>query len=136
MKVLFLLVIAVLPMIAATQTQQVKPPLYSEKITAQYDPGILDTTRMYASKYGKTARLTQDNMPCVIPYSNTRPIPNSAKGKTLPNDIPNAWDHQKKPSQPWLQYPVPDKFPKVKRGIPDLWEKDSVMMRIAPQRKK
>ncbi|GAB3425818.1 hypothetical protein [Niabella aquatica] len=52
----------------------------------------IDTTNMYSSKYGKVARLTQDNMPCIIPYNATKHMPNAFnKNQPLPNEIPNAW---------------------------------------------
>ena len=52
---------------------------------------LLDTTNMYASKYGNVARLTYDNMPCIMPYNNAVKMPNTAEGKRMPLDIPNAW---------------------------------------------
>lgn len=54
----------------------------------------LDTTHMYNSKYGPVARLTQDNMPCIMPYASVHAIPNAAPKRAVPNEIPNLWKNK------------------------------------------
>ncbi len=57
---------------------------------------LIDTTNMYNSRYGPVARLTQDNMPCIMPYTTAVPIPNAAKLGATQHEIPNFWK-----SEPW-----------------------------------
>ncbi|MGN7787433.1 hypothetical protein ACTJIJ_23065 [Niabella sp. 22666] len=65
----------------------------------------LDTANMYNSRYGAVARLTQDNMPCIMPYAAAVPIPNAAKRRTTPQEIPNFWK-----GEPWKYRPRPNKY--------------------------
>lgn len=80
---------------------------YSQKITIQkvpknhpvYQPAFenwLDTSNMYQSRYGSVARLTQDNMPCIMPNHPVQPIPNATDRNTLPGGIPNLWKNKPK----------------------------------------
>ncbi len=75
----------------------------------------LDTTNMYNSRYGAVARLTQDNMPCIMPYAPVKPIPNAAK-RRAPNEIPNFWKGEpwkyRKPNQ---HLPVPEISPQPEK---------------------
>lgn len=64
----------------------------------------LDTSNMYNSRYGPVARLTQDNMPCIMAYTPLKSIPNAAEEKQTPNDIPNFWK-----GEPWKYRTQPSK---------------------------
>ncbi len=108
---------------------QNRPLLYIKPKAAYIDsisnsPGWLDTTHIYSSKYGKVARLTQDNMPCILPYDNTIEIPNATGWKQVP-DIPNVWKGSRYPYRTPPKKPVPYLAPYGKNNTPELW-KDSV----------
>lgn len=66
---------------------------------------LLDTSNMYNSRYGAVARLTQDNMPCIMPNAFVTPIPNAAKRRPAPDKMPNFWK-----GQPWKYRPRPNKY--------------------------
>ena len=57
----------------------------------------VDESKTHTSRYGKVARLTLDNMPCIMPYTISTPIPNAGEELAIPPDIPNLW---KKPYSP------------------------------------
>ncbi|HMR84789.1 MAG TPA: hypothetical protein PKE30_16705 [Niabella sp.] len=125
------IIIVVIAICFSTALQAQNRPLLYIKPKAVYNdsisnsPGLLDTTHMYSSKYGKVARLTQDNMPCILPYNNTIEIPNATGRKQAPTEIPNAWKDGRYPSLTQPQKPVPHLAPHGKSNTPYL-KTDSV----------
>ena len=73
---------------------------------------------MYSSRYGIVARLKIDIMPCIMPYADAKAIPNPAKNKRTPSDIPNLW---KRPleKQPEVKLKPPFSPTPPKISIPD-----------------
>jgi len=125
------IIIAVITICFSTVINAQNGPLVRIKPKAGYNdstqnvPAWIDTINMYSSQYGKVARLTQDNMPCIMPYNTTIEIPNPVGRKQVPNDIPNAWRGSKYPTRTLPKYPIPNLTPHGKTNIPGLW-KDSV----------
>lgn len=118
--------------VAATAIAQKGPSLRIKPKTGQNDsrPNSLtwiDTTNMYSSQYGRVARLTQDNMPCIMPYNTTIEIPNVSGQKQVPTDIPNAWKSRKYPARALPKYHIPNVAPQGKYyNTPDIWKPDSL----------
>ncbi|MGC4234417.1 MAG: hypothetical protein QM594_15665 [Niabella sp.] len=125
------IIIAVVAICFSTVLKAQNGPLLHVKPKAGYNdsiynsPSWMDTTNMYSSKYGKVARLTQDNMPCILPYNNTIEIPNATGQKQAPADIPNAWKGGRYPSRALPKKPVPHLAPHGKGNTPYLWKTDS-----------
>ncbi|MCH5718155.1 hypothetical protein [Niabella hibiscisoli] len=96
---------------------------------------LLDTSNMYSSHYGSVARLTQYNMPCIMPYTSAVPIPNAARRETTANEIPNFWK-----SEPWKyrnqlrkSTPTPQSWNKTKDfKTPGVWNKDMLTVKPFP----
>ncbi|GAB3010755.1 hypothetical protein GCM10027051_10860 [Niabella terrae] len=133
MKYLFLGFIISLPMMMAAQTQPDHPSLISTKPAIVSD--ILDTSHMYASRYGQVARLTLDNMPCILPYKNQTRIPNAVEGKSVPRDIPNAWNIPEKSLHSGdldCDYKKPFQRLQWKNGLPFIYGRDSLARLILP----
>jgi hypothetical protein len=85
----------------------------------------LDTTNMYNSKYGAVARLTQDNMPCIMPYAAAVPIPNAAKRRTTPQEIPNFWKYKRPQNFPGKPMPLPESLQKPQSfKSPGIWKQE------------
>ncbi|MCH5597589.1 hypothetical protein [Niabella ginsengisoli] len=130
MKILFSTLLISFAMLAAAQNRIL---LKSEKKI----PDLIDTTNMYSSKYGNVARLTYDNMPCIMPYNNSVSIPNTAHGKRTPADIPNAWKWKPKQRKFEADGNTPNVFPKKynPNNTPNLWKRDSMTLRMIPEKK-
>lgn len=75
---------------------------------------LLDTSNMYNSRYGAVARLTQDNMPCIMPNAFVTPIPNAAvkRKKSQPDNIPNFWKYKRPPAFQGKPMPIPESLQK------------------------
>jgi len=92
-------------------------------------PELLDTANMYASRYGKVARLTQDNMPCILPYDHSVPMPNAGRGQSTPGQIPNLWKRKKLPHSGKVPPATPYRWPYNKDSAPYFWFKDSAKIK-------
>lgn len=133
MKYLFLVLAFPFPMLMGAQTQPKHPSRIKTKPAIV--SGVLDTSHMYGSRYGQVARLTLDNMPCILPYKSRVRIPNPMEGQSVPRDIPNAW----KLSEKSLHSGGPDPNDKKplqrlqwKNGLPFIYGRDSLAHLIIP----
>ncbi|ULT39264.1 hypothetical protein KRR40_30360 [Niabella defluvii] len=110
MKILTFLLFCFVSVISYAQKSQPQIfPHTAPSLTPQAE-NWLDTTNMYNSRYGPVARLTQDNMPCIMPYAPVNAIPNAAPKRAMPGEIPNLWKNkaQKDHKFPTKPMPVPE----------------------------
>ncbi len=88
MKILTFLLFCFVSVISYAQKSQPQIfPHTAPSLTPQAE-NWLDTTNMYNSRYGPVARLTQDNMPCIMPYAPVNAIPNAAPKEQCPVKFP------------------------------------------------
>lgn len=126
MKILTLLLFCFVSIASLAQKSPVSPSQETFSSFNLETGNWLDTTNMHDSKYGPVARLTQDNMPCIMPYTPANPIPNAARRRTTPDKIPNFWKTEpwKYRTRPPKPVPIPQKLYTPKEfKVPDVWNK-------------
>ncbi len=102
MKIPAFLLFSLVSMTSYAQNNQVQNVI---GLNPSASGNLLDTSNMYKSPYGAVARLTPDNMPCIIPDAFSVPIPNAAKNGKRPVEIPNFWK-----GAPWKYRGKPNKY--------------------------
>lgn len=125
MKILTLLLFCFVSIASLAQKSPVSPSQETFSSFNLETGNWLDTTNMHDSKYGPVARLTQDNMPCIMPYTSAKPIPNVAKKRTTPDKIPNFWKYKRPQNFPGKQMPIPESLQKLPDfKSPGAWRKE------------
>ncbi|GEM_PF-3874405 len=135
MKIIASLLFCVISAVCYAQKSSVQPLQDASSAFHPEAEDLIDTTNMYNSRYGPVARLTQDNMPCIMPYASAKPIPNAAKRRVTPDEMPNFWKYKRPQALPGKQMPIPESLQKPQSfKAPRRWEKEISAAKPIPDR--